>query len=157
MRVLVAPDKFKGSLSAAEVARCLVLGLSASGAECRALPLADRGDASLESAHPAPGEAGAGAPPSRPHDPSWFVPQRLPKRLSQAETRRVERPEPPAGQGEESAGVRHLDDGGVAAQGDQAPGHGGRQQRLARVHDAHRVDQLLAAQVLQQEPAGAGL
>ncbi len=33
MRVLVAPDKFKGSLSAAEVARCLVLGLSASGPE----------------------------------------------------------------------------------------------------------------------------
>lgn len=50
MRVLVAPDKFKGSLSAAEVARCLVLGLSASGAECRALPLADGGDGSVEAA-----------------------------------------------------------------------------------------------------------
>ncbi|WP_069167521.1 glycerate kinase [Nocardia altamirensis] len=50
MRVLIAPDKFKGSLPAAEVARCLALGLSGSGAECHELPLADGGDGSVEAA-----------------------------------------------------------------------------------------------------------
>ncbi|WP_280408242.1 glycerate kinase [Nocardia brasiliensis] len=71
MRVLVAPDKFKGSLSAAEVARCLVLGLSASGAECRALPLAERGPRGRGGRRPPrekwrAGTHGGGAPPAPP-------------------------------------------------------------------------------------------
>ncbi|WP_280433313.1 glycerate kinase, partial [Nocardia brasiliensis] len=66
MRVLVAPDKFKGSLSAAEVARCLVLGLSASGAECRALPLAEGRGRPVGGPPGPPGMEGPGAHPRAP-------------------------------------------------------------------------------------------
>jgi glycerate kinase len=47
MRVLVAPDKFKGSLSAAEVADSIAIGLRAGGASAITLPLADGGDGSV--------------------------------------------------------------------------------------------------------------
>lgn len=50
MRVLVAPDKFKGSLTAAQVARWLALGLADAGVEGRQLPLADGGDGSVDAA-----------------------------------------------------------------------------------------------------------
>ena len=51
-RVLVAPDKFKGSLSAAEVAAAVRRGLEASvpGVEVRCLPVADGGDGTLAAA-----------------------------------------------------------------------------------------------------------
>ncbi|MDQ4491962.1 glycerate kinase [Sinomonas sp. ASV486] len=51
--VLVAPDKFKGSLTAGEVARAIGEGLAArapEGVDWRALPLADGGDGSVEAA-----------------------------------------------------------------------------------------------------------
>ncbi|MFJ5956857.1 glycerate kinase [Paenarthrobacter sp. NPDC092416] len=53
--VLIAPDKFKGSLTAGEVAEALAAGLSAahgtSGAiHCEILPLADGGDGSVDAA-----------------------------------------------------------------------------------------------------------
>ena len=50
MRVLIAPDKFKGSLTAAEVAAHLATGLTRSGATTRTLPLADGGDGSVAAA-----------------------------------------------------------------------------------------------------------
>lgn len=58
VRVLIAPDKFKGSLTAGEVADALAAGLrSAAGAaglpgnvHCDLLPLADGGDGSVEAA-----------------------------------------------------------------------------------------------------------
>ncbi len=50
MRVLVAPDKFKGSLTAAQVADAIARGLAATGAEARTLPLADGGDGSVAAA-----------------------------------------------------------------------------------------------------------
>ena len=50
MRVLIAPDKFKGSLTAAEVADHLAKGLAESGAHTRTLPLADGGDGSIAAA-----------------------------------------------------------------------------------------------------------
>jgi glycerate kinase len=50
MRVLIAPDKFKGSLTAAEVADHLAKGLVEAGAHCRTLPLADGGDGSVAAA-----------------------------------------------------------------------------------------------------------
>ncbi|MGW1740048.1 glycerate kinase [Nocardia sp. NPDC001965] len=50
MRVLVAPDKFKGSLAAAEVADRLVEGLAAAGVAGDRLPLADGGDGSVDAA-----------------------------------------------------------------------------------------------------------
>ena len=50
MKVLLAPDKFKGSLTAAEVARHLGKGLGQRGIEHSALPLADGGDGSVQAA-----------------------------------------------------------------------------------------------------------
>jgi glycerate kinase len=50
MRVLVAPDKFKGSLSATEVADGLAEGLAQSGVDVVTLPLADGGDGSVAAA-----------------------------------------------------------------------------------------------------------
>jgi glycerate 2-kinase len=47
LRVLVAPDKFKGSLTAAEVAEAVARGLAAAGVPSRLLPLADGGDGSV--------------------------------------------------------------------------------------------------------------
>lgn len=49
-RVLIAPDKFKGTLSAREVAEALGAGF-ASSLDVRLLPLADGGDGSLEAAY----------------------------------------------------------------------------------------------------------
>ncbi|WP_282777990.1 MULTISPECIES: glycerate kinase [unclassified Nocardia] len=50
MHILVAPDKFKGSLSAAEVSRCLAAGVRAAGLRATELPLADGGDGSVDAA-----------------------------------------------------------------------------------------------------------
>jgi glycerate kinase len=50
MKVLIAPDKFKGSLTAAEVAHHLGTGLSQRGITVGALPLADGGDGSVAAA-----------------------------------------------------------------------------------------------------------
>ncbi|MET0456882.1 MAG: glycerate kinase [Mycobacterium sp.] len=50
MRALIAPDKFKGSLRAAEVADQLAMGLAESGVESITLPLADGGDGSVAAA-----------------------------------------------------------------------------------------------------------
>lgn len=50
MRVLVAPDKFKGSLAAGEVAENISTGLAQTGALCVTLPLADGGDGSVAAA-----------------------------------------------------------------------------------------------------------
>ncbi len=57
VRTLIAPDKFKGSLTAAQVADALASGLrsstgSAAGGtvHCELLPLADGGDGSVDAA-----------------------------------------------------------------------------------------------------------
>lgn len=51
MKVLIAPDKFKGSLTALEVASHLATGLqSVPGVQCTQLPLADGGDGSVAAA-----------------------------------------------------------------------------------------------------------
>lgn len=49
-KVLVAPDKFKGCLSASEVARHIGRGLANGGMSPRLLPLADGGDGSVDAA-----------------------------------------------------------------------------------------------------------
>lgn len=48
MRVLVAPDKFKGSLSAAEAADAIARGLRAAGADVDVCPIADGGEGTLD-------------------------------------------------------------------------------------------------------------
>jgi glycerate 2-kinase len=50
MKVLLAPDKFKGSLTAAQVAFHLGSGLAERGIQFRSLPLADGGDGSVQAA-----------------------------------------------------------------------------------------------------------
>jgi glycerate 2-kinase len=50
MHVLVAPDKFKGSLSAAQVAESLGKGLRQAGIDAILMPLADGGDGSVAAA-----------------------------------------------------------------------------------------------------------
>ncbi|GGL03328.1 glycerate kinase [Nocardia jinanensis] len=69
MRVLVAPDKFKGSLAASEVADRLAEGLAAAGVDSDRIPLADGGDGSVDAAvaagfapHPVTVAGAAGAP-----------------------------------------------------------------------------------------------
>ena len=53
--VLVAPDKFKGTLAAGEVAAAVARGLRAGGREAVELPLADGGDGTLDALAPALG------------------------------------------------------------------------------------------------------
>ncbi|WP_432974318.1 glycerate kinase [Dactylosporangium sp. CA-233914] len=48
MRVLVAPDSFKGTFSATQVAQLVADGLRAAGAEAVELPLADGGEGTLD-------------------------------------------------------------------------------------------------------------
>ncbi|WP_307844828.1 glycerate kinase [Actinospica acidithermotolerans] len=50
--IVIAPDKFKGSLSAAEVADAVAAGLSAAGAAVglRTIPIADGGDGTVDAA-----------------------------------------------------------------------------------------------------------
>jgi glycerate kinase len=48
--VLVAPDKFKGSLGAGAVADAIAAGLAQEGLAARCMPLADGGDGSVEAA-----------------------------------------------------------------------------------------------------------
>ncbi|WP_327151986.1 glycerate kinase [Nocardia sp. NBC_01329] len=69
MRVLVAPDKFKGSLAASEVADRLAAGLAEAGADSYRMPLADGGDGSVDAAvaagfvpHPVTVAGAAGTP-----------------------------------------------------------------------------------------------
>ncbi|MGY1714346.1 glycerate kinase [Geodermatophilus sp. SYSU D01106] len=50
MRVLVAPDKYKGSLTALDVATAIGQGLATAGVDARLLPLADGGDGSVAAA-----------------------------------------------------------------------------------------------------------
>ncbi|GAB3759089.1 glycerate kinase [Microlunatus parietis] len=50
MRIVIAPDKFKGSLTAAEVARALADGLAGAGIETELVPVADGGEGTVEAA-----------------------------------------------------------------------------------------------------------
>jgi glycerate 2-kinase len=50
VRVLVAPDKFKGSLTAADVAAAIARGLTARGLDVATCPVADGGDGTVDAA-----------------------------------------------------------------------------------------------------------
>jgi len=53
MRILIAPDAFKGSLTAVEAARAMVAGIRTvmPDAEIIAMPLADGGEGTLDVVH----------------------------------------------------------------------------------------------------------
>ena len=65
---LAAPDKFRGSLSAAEAARALADG---AGPECRELPLADGGEGTLDVLGGANRETRVTGPLGDPVDAGW--------------------------------------------------------------------------------------
>ena len=48
MLVLAAPDKFRGTLAAADAARAVTEGALRAGWHCRELPLADGGEGTLD-------------------------------------------------------------------------------------------------------------
>src|SRR6201996_9362923 len=50
MRIVIAPDKFKGSLPATEVAAAIAAGLRGTGAELVTVPVADGGDGTVDAA-----------------------------------------------------------------------------------------------------------
>src|SRR3954466_14232350 len=80
MRVVVAPDSFKGTLGAAEAADALAAGWRevAPGDEVLTLPLADGGEGTLEAlGHDLPGAswrtAAVTGPDGRPVDAAWLL------------------------------------------------------------------------------------
>ena len=48
LKALVAPDSFKGTVSATEAAGCIASGLGKSGWDCETLPVADGGEGTLD-------------------------------------------------------------------------------------------------------------
>ncbi|GAB3077422.1 glycerate kinase [Micromonospora schwarzwaldensis] len=80
MRVVVAPDSFKGSLAAADAARALAAGWSARrpGDDVRLLPLADGGEGTLDAFAAARPDAEwhtttVPGPDGRPVDAGWLL------------------------------------------------------------------------------------
>jgi glycerate kinase len=77
--VLVAPDSFKGTLSAAEVAGAIARGLARGGVDVDVCPVADGGEGTLEALLPALGgsrlDARASDPLGRPIDTTFGVVQ----------------------------------------------------------------------------------
>jgi len=69
--VLVAPDKFKGTFSAAEVAAAIGAGLRAGGREVQELPVADGGEGTAEALGAAPVPASATDALGRPVEASY--------------------------------------------------------------------------------------
>ncbi len=73
--VLVSPDSFKGSFSAAEVAAAIAAGLRDAGREAIELPVADGGEGTMDvlggELHSARGDAIRSAARSRPRSPCW--------------------------------------------------------------------------------------
>jgi glycerate kinase len=71
LRALAAPDKFRGSLSAAEVARALAEGARRAGWECRELALADGGEGTLEALGGANRSSTVTGPLGAPVEAGW--------------------------------------------------------------------------------------
>ena len=69
--VLVAPDKFKGTFSAAEVADAIASGLRAAGREVAELPIADGGEGTAEALGGTPVRASAHDALGRPVEASF--------------------------------------------------------------------------------------
>ena len=71
MKVLVAPDKFRGSASAAAVAAAMAAGAESAGARTRQQPLADGGEGTLEVLGGANRSTTVTGPLGDPVDASW--------------------------------------------------------------------------------------
>jgi glycerate kinase len=71
VRVLAAPDKFRGSASASVVAHAIALGAARAGWECRELPLADGGEGTLDALGGANRATVVSGPLGRPVEAEW--------------------------------------------------------------------------------------
>ncbi len=71
MRVLAAPDKFRGSATAPDVARAIARGAEAAGWPCRELPLADGGEGTLDALGGANRSTRVSGPLGAPVDAGW--------------------------------------------------------------------------------------
>ena len=69
--VLVAPDKFKGTFTAAEVASAIAAGLRAAGREVEELPVADGGEGTAAALGGTPVAVSASDPLGRPVEASY--------------------------------------------------------------------------------------
>jgi glycerate kinase len=70
-RVLAAPDKFRGTATAAEVAAAVAAGARAAGWECDEVPVADGGEGTLEALGGRVRRARVRGPLGRPVDAEW--------------------------------------------------------------------------------------
>lgn len=70
-RLLAAPDKFKGTASAAAVARAIAAGAARAGADCRLCPLADGGEGTLEALGGANRKIVVAGPDGSPVTAAW--------------------------------------------------------------------------------------
>ncbi len=71
MLALAAPDKFRGSLSAAEAARAIGVGARRAGWQCRELPLADGGEGTLDALGGANRTSIVSGPLGNPVEAGW--------------------------------------------------------------------------------------
>ncbi|MGZ4461489.1 MAG: glycerate kinase family protein [Gaiellaceae bacterium] len=71
MQVLAAPDKFRGSIGAAEAAAAIGTGAEAAGASCRRLPLADGGEGTLDVLGGANRASAVAGPLGAPVEAGW--------------------------------------------------------------------------------------
>ena len=151
VRALIAPDKFKGSLTAGEVADALAAGLrsatgvtgSAGTIHCELLPLADGGDGSVDAAV-ASGFSPAQLHRRRTHRPARPGQHRVRRRHRRRRGGQHLRPRAPAGRNAGAAGClqpRLRRSGPVRPQpetGQDRAGPGRQRQHRRRHGHAHR-------------------
>ncbi len=77
MRVVIAPDKFKGTASATEIADAIAAALSAQGHEVVAVPMADGGEGTLDALGGANRTTTVTGPTGDPVQAPWRLSKRL--------------------------------------------------------------------------------
>ena len=76
MRVLAAPDKFRGTAGAPEIAAAVAAGAANAGAECDQVPMADGGEGTLEALGGANRTAVVTGPLGDPVEAAWRLDRR---------------------------------------------------------------------------------
>lgn len=77
MRVVIAPDKFKGTASAAEIAAAIAHGVEEAGHTAVTVPMADGGDGTLDALGGANRTSTVTGPGGEPVEAPWRLSQRL--------------------------------------------------------------------------------
>ena len=71
MRIVCAPDKFRGTASAAEICRAVALAATEYGATCVELPMSDGGEGLLDAMGGANRQTSVTGPLGAPVDAAW--------------------------------------------------------------------------------------